>query len=1594
MGNLADAYKKIIIDKAVIDSEPVPDRVEDSAGFFDYNKRARRAGRKITKARALLSSQDLSFEQVKNALLLAAGDEDAEKRIKDAKASNAYRNRTLQMLNQKHPELVQELGENRMKFANSPVFFKQTTENWLKDGKLTQAELDGPLAKQVLHGLMDLKVSEETAFITVIEESLTPEQKESFLNSLNEIVDVNDYGPGEMTVGTHDERIEFLGANIPAEVTANEEKLAKYRHALDYSKQHLNVPKPEVRDEFWEREKTCQRIEGGIDDKVREQLPAYEDGRFHNIIDEEKTVMGVMTVDEDRKEDLNSIINAPFSYGERTKEGLKLIFEKMDEMHLNDYPYDPTGEDPDKVYALTKINVQKKELENAIAEGDPDKIIAAQEAYEKTVNDMNELYALAKEYLNPNPVQFPGNMDSIRNSGLPFEFTGDIKNTAMINSAFITYKKMKEHNLSADEYLNDPAGLVINGAMGKLKELSFSEVTKNISLEDSIDALTESGKFAKQTLLIDNAVPLYSFGRQLSLPGALEGDQQLNEKNKITSVAVLNALSADIQSEKAKFGYLKGGADDPVTRNLRQRTLQNLIVASDDERNLPSMMAGLPETDHLGRKVGESFDLDSVITRRPVDYTGIMDRAERLMRKANYVIEGEARNLDPDEVLDAIQQTYHQILSLNPQDKDLPAFKRMQEQMRIIPSRLSKDAPEQLKGKINNLSNEYFSQNALDSDKNPGWENKAYAMGFKYAYFLGTNYAMVDSGAAVDEYNIRLGRVHELSEEYIQEEDEPLIENPRYDIMGNDHISPPLRTENSSLRLGAPIAGSEAERAYKNVKKELIDKFRSVIRNTKDEKARTRLEDEIFILESDDLKTAEYFSTSPYGFRMEAQKANMVSFMGKDFGPEDARNKLGKFYDYQHDLAHYAVEEFRVGMWRLEKEEELKKAGKTWSGAEEKELSDKIREAHSGYLQVYEKLKLVTDPELIDNPMQQRGGFAEIMDRNVGIRRGVAGAAGWLKGELKALDNGWSTKDMAFLGAVGAFEETIESIRNYGSDNDKIGLEEFAEDFKTLREKCWNKRIENNADKKEICDAVMAFTEKHKDKTFTCTARDSYDTLLRISTALSKEAAKTEAKDNEMRCLREKDPIGYLKKLEASGDIKAFAMALVDVEARVATGDLKEEQINAYMEYSYALTAADDNGQPVKGWDFITNLNKELVRYNLEQGVYVAQEYEKTAKAIRDGRHEYSGQFGDYEKDYAFSNNLAHSYVSKSNASQPFLASKQLITGLQMTFSMQLKDGKPWDTRAEGEKLRNEFHKNAKDGLTQKQREKYVEVANSEPVKFEQQYGFKFAKNGNLIMLNEDTLKDKAREGLEKAAAETAEYTETAFSGLEEADSKLQRLKALKDYKQDNSKEFTAMYEALEAVTRINGHSTPEEIENLYLDLDKASKAYRKAKREDSWFAGRRGNGLERVQMADEISIFAQEQYENIWKKHTVNIDSKADLTSQVHDTSIRLQSFREAAAAQNAPVNEVPVINAPVNDQPVNNGHVNEVPQNANEHNAPKHANNNQRRKMDIKEVRNMLKGDAEKVTGRKSVGSAPKNEEMKNNAGPGAKDSRKSTL
>ena len=689
MGKLAELYQAQKQIQRQYESSPVPNRATQQKEFLEYQKNKRVFERKFKYVRNRIYEQTYNMDQVLEVYEKAGGKKERELKERELENSSFYYN-YWKKLRQEQPAVFADVDAEQMNALEKDNQAKKTfVKNLLAEGKIdgkTFQEAAGHFIVSVNNEFSkDPEVDQRV--MEGLEGLLSEEQQKNVVNQIEAYQDPVDLPDAEKVTYPYKERTGELLAQMPPEISGDPEKKAQYEHILEFAGTHLTAPNEVLRADGLAVDEDIQSMGGAMDRHIRDVVrPAYQNGRYDGIIQEVEENKDFRSIAEEKREAYEEILREGIQFSEKTKEGIRLMTRKMEEMGLENYPYAANGEDGDKTYGFNKLVATKKALTDALKEGNPEKILAAGQEYEKTYRDTEELYRISREYFNQEPGLFPGNMDSIRNRDIPYAFTNDLQNTAFVNAVFQTYINIKTNNIGIEKYLENPVGSSLDDAKKKWEEKSFQKFSEQAkSIEDAIDLMTNVADFEDANLEIINVVPQYGFSRQINMPNLLEGDKSLREKNGIIGYTLSKNVHTDVVmgAEQSKFIYFQTDAMSPMQDKAKMDTLKNLMLVSDADRNLNRIFAGQPETDFLGRKIGEGFDAQSYIAKTPVDYDGIIDRANRIQKRSEQIYKafGQTKWLNTKKALEATRQLYTEVLLAHPEDAEKEGFKKMRKEL-------------------------------------------------------------------------------------------------------------------------------------------------------------------------------------------------------------------------------------------------------------------------------------------------------------------------------------------------------------------------------------------------------------------------------------------------------------------------------------------------------------------------------------------------------------------------------------------------------------------------------------------------------------------------------------------------------------------------------------------------------------------------------------------------------------------------------------------------------------------------------------------------------------------------------------------------
>ncbi|MBQ8116715.1 MAG: hypothetical protein IJ147_01425 [Lachnospiraceae bacterium] len=183
------------------------------------------------------------------------------------------------------------------------------------------------------------------------------------------------------------------------------------------------------------------------------------------------------------------------------------------------------------------------------------------------------------------------------------------------------------------------------------------------------------------------------------------------------------------------------------------------------------------------------------------------------------------------------------------------------------------------------------------------------------------------------------------------------------------------------------------------------------------------------------------------------------------------------------------------GLFELEYEKQkLQKTG--YTQAQEKEYLGKLKDGMQSMVDAYDKMYAFEEKhhleykqgEYLNNNLDHLTGISP------GENRSPRKSIGQLRGQIKAIENGWGMDELAILGTLGELKEVVETqIRkaDYFFDQDKGRPERqkkiieskkqneaLLEALKELDKTVMDRKVTNGAEKKEVLDTISKFVRE------------------------------------------------------------------------------------------------------------------------------------------------------------------------------------------------------------------------------------------------------------------------------------------------------------------------------------------------------------------------------------------------------------------------------------------------------------------------------------------------------------------------------------
>lgn len=254
-------------------------------------------------------------------------------------------------------------------------------------------------------------------------------------------------------------------------------------------------------------------------------------------------------------------------------------------------------------------------------------------------------------------------------------------------------------------------------------------------------------------------------------------------------------------------------------------------------------------------------------------------------------------------------------------------------------------------------------------------------------------------------------------------------------------------------------------------------------------------EDNAFVCDPDIGNYMEAIARRPYLASLSVAPGGAPKFLGQrsDFTGEEAMEALrgkgpymeGLPEEFRQDLLDPIMEYFHATSNEIRTEYERQRlALDGWDDEKEAKFAALLKKTHEETLAAQRKLMAMKDIGQYDRFLNNE------LDQTVGLRkdahRDCYYTMGMMEGEIRALDNGWGSKDMLHMSILGGMGARIEKLRSeylHEPDSSSEEFEKFKlyeEAYRELKGKYWELKNPGPEDKRRLTEDMEEFCETWK----------------------------------------------------------------------------------------------------------------------------------------------------------------------------------------------------------------------------------------------------------------------------------------------------------------------------------------------------------------------------------------------------------------------------------------------------------------------------------------------------------------------------------
>lgn len=391
----------------------------------------------------------------------------------------------------------------------------------------------------------------------------------------------------------------------------------------------------------------------------------------------------------------------------------------------------------------------------------------------------------------------------------------------------------------------------------------------------------------------------------------------------------------------------------------------------------------------------------------------------------------------------------------------------------------------------------------------------------------------------------------------------------------------------SELKLSSYLDEGDLEKTVKFINKcaSLYEKkAKEVPADPKYDKIRRYFNDLASLSKADSGNRLEAYATKPYiltlrAFNAGAPKFDQLGFDAVIDGMNGATKSNGEAqpgFDIYMDMLASHYEELRTEYHRQEL------AADGWDVEKEATYLKELKATHERTVANFERMLNLENngqyDEFLNNGLDEEIGVKEEGNNRVSYF-----AVGNIRGELRAIEMGWSSDELSVLGFVGTVEAEIERKKKQLANNPDAleALAAMEQDFKeNLKDKVWNVNGKDMDAKLRAVEVTQAFFEKYKNnniigepvRMYADSFVDGFEKVKDNVAFVKREW--TTPDDDEFLSVDEKEKRAVFDsymELEKKGDWEGIINKALERAEKEMSGDLTDNEMEGFERYCFSF---------------------------------------------------------------------------------------------------------------------------------------------------------------------------------------------------------------------------------------------------------------------------------------------------------------------------------------------------------------------------------------------------------------------------------------